>query len=350
MAENATILIPDISGFTDFTGKTELEHSSHIINELLDLIVRSNDLEFTLAEIEGDAVLFYRKGDPPSKKDMVGQCLTMFKNFHTQLKIIERDSLCQCGACQSATNLTLKFIIHFGEVKEIKVAQFTKATGIDMIIAHRLLKNHIPSHEYILISVPCLNNVPDRSANGELRWQSAREQYDAIGDVEFAYAELSALKEHIPDPPPREEFVIVKSDNNLEMEISAPLRQVYQTLINLDERINWEGIDRMERDQVTERVGMRHRCYTGPMTLDKRALHKEFRGDAAVYVERIIGVEMKFDVVVVFELNAVARDITRLNTKLKWQKELPPEMIEVLLQNFKVILESLKKYCENKTP
>ena len=34
------------------------------------------------------------------------------------------------GACQSVTNLTLKFIIHYGHIKEIKVAQFVKATEL----------------------------------------------------------------------------------------------------------------------------------------------------------------------------------------------------------------------------
>jgi hypothetical protein len=150
MAEKATILIPDISGFTAFTSTTELDHSAHIINELLELIVDSNDQEFILAEIEGDAVLFYRKGEPLSRPDLINQCLSIFRNFHTRLKVIERDTICQCGACQNATNLTLKFIVHHGDVKEIRVAHFTKATGIDMIVAHRLLKNNIDSDEYIL--------------------------------------------------------------------------------------------------------------------------------------------------------------------------------------------------------
>jgi hypothetical protein len=64
IAENATIFIPDSSGYTDFISTTELEHSSHIINELLDLLVQSNATACTLAEVEGDALLFYRKGEP----------------------------------------------------------------------------------------------------------------------------------------------------------------------------------------------------------------------------------------------------------------------------------------------
>jgi len=55
MAERATILIPDISGYTDFLTKTELVHSSHIINELLEAILAANSGEFVLSEVEGDA-------------------------------------------------------------------------------------------------------------------------------------------------------------------------------------------------------------------------------------------------------------------------------------------------------
>src|SRR5205085_12145465 len=130
MAEKAIILIPDISGFTGFTGATEIDHAAHIITELLELIVASNETDFTLAEIEGDAVLFYRKGEPLKREQLINQCLCMFSKFHQQLRVIERDTVCQCGACQSATNLTLKFIIHFGHIKEIKIARFIKATGV----------------------------------------------------------------------------------------------------------------------------------------------------------------------------------------------------------------------------
>jgi hypothetical protein len=97
----------------------------------LELIVASNETDFTLAEIEGDAVLFYCKGEPLRREQLIDQCLRMFANFHQRLMVIERDTVCQCGACQTASNLTLKFIVHFGYIKEIKVAQFVKATGID---------------------------------------------------------------------------------------------------------------------------------------------------------------------------------------------------------------------------
>ena len=69
--------------------------------------------------------------------------------------VIERITVWRCGACQSAGNLTLKFIAHLGSIKEVKVAQFVKAAGVDMIFAHRLLKNDVDSDEYVLITEPC---------------------------------------------------------------------------------------------------------------------------------------------------------------------------------------------------
>jgi Protein of unknown function (DUF2652) len=82
MAEQAIILIPDISGFTEFTSATEIDHAAHIITELLELLVKSNEADFTLAEIEGDAVLFYRKGEPLRREQLMDQCLRVFSNFH----------------------------------------------------------------------------------------------------------------------------------------------------------------------------------------------------------------------------------------------------------------------------
>ena len=55
-----TIYIPDISGYTNFVGKTAISHSKHIIKELLELIIKSNTVGLQTSSIEGDAVLFIK--------------------------------------------------------------------------------------------------------------------------------------------------------------------------------------------------------------------------------------------------------------------------------------------------
>ncbi|HKH62865.1 MAG TPA: DUF2652 domain-containing protein, partial [Flavitalea sp.] len=69
MDNSGLIFIPDISGFTSFVNNTEIEHSRFIIEELLETIINSNQLGLNISEIEGDAVLFYKFGDPPKVQE-----------------------------------------------------------------------------------------------------------------------------------------------------------------------------------------------------------------------------------------------------------------------------------------
>ena len=349
MAEQAIILIPDISGFTGFTSTTEIDHSAHIIAELLELIVESNETGFTLAEIEGDAVLFYRKGEPLQHKQLVDQCLSMFSNFHRQLMVIERDTVCQCKACQSACKMTLKFIAHFGYIKEIKVAQFVKATGVDMIIAHRLLKNDIDSDEYVLITESYCEAVGRSDPNPTLQWSKSSQSYNGIGEVEYEYAALTNYKAQIPPPPAPPSFVVEKGDDNLDIVINAPLREVYQTLINVDKRPEWlAGVDTINREMTSERINMRHNCVLMGMTLINTALYRDFNEDHALYSERVEIPDIGLTIVVYYDLYPQEDGSTRLNFNVNWMgAALPPENKQGMMDSQAANLELLKNVCEN---
>jgi hypothetical protein len=348
MAERAMILIPDISGFTDFSSSTEIDHSAHIINELLELIVESNQTAFTLAEIEGDAVLFYRKGAPLERRQLVDQCLSMFANFHGRLKVIEQDTVCQCGACQSATNLTLKFVAHFGQIKEIRVARFVKATGTDMIVAHRLLKNDVDSDEYMLMTAACRDAVGSDGAHPMLTWKTSSHTYDAIGKVDYEFATLTDYKAGIPPPPARPRFVVEKGDDNLEIVIDAPLRTVYQTLINVDKRPQWlEGVDSIDREMTSERIGMRHNCVFMGMVLTNTAVHADFGEDQASYSEQVEIAEIGLTIMVHYDLYPRAGGGMRLDVNVNWMNAaLPAENKQGMLAAEVTNLELLKGVCE----
>ncbi len=350
MTENATILIPDISGYTEFLTKTALVHSSHIINELLDLIVTSNTLDFTLSEIEGDAVLFYRKGKPIAVDSLIRQCLTMFENFHKQLKIIERDTVCPCGACQTASDLSLKCIVHYGPIKEIKVSRFTKVAGLDMIIAHRLLKNRIGAPEYILTTRNYLNHLSERELPSMLTWQQASDEYPALGIIEYYYASLEQLKKAIPDPPKRESSVIELGEDSLEIEINTLLLDVYQKLIDLDSRVQWiPGLEIKERDEVTERIGQRHVCLSQGTTADIITVSSDIRDDHITYIEdgRIRGLDIPYRET--YLLKSLKEGKTALTFNVKWLSDLePPEkFVRQFLDFYKIILERFKQFCES---
>ena len=106
---NSTLLfISDISGFTDFVNTTEINHSRHIISELLEIIIDSDQLDMKVSEIEGDAVLCYRDS-VPATDELIGQCEVTFKSFHSHLKRYDTERICRCGACKTASNLSLKY-------------------------------------------------------------------------------------------------------------------------------------------------------------------------------------------------------------------------------------------------
>src|SRR5215212_3810624 len=122
----ATILIPDISGFTEFMTNTELSHSSFAISMLINTIIDVVKDEYEISEIEGDAVLMFKRGSAPSQKAIQDTCLKIFNAFHCQRKWIQQHVVCPCKACSEIAHLTLKFVAHHGLVGEIKAGGFTK--------------------------------------------------------------------------------------------------------------------------------------------------------------------------------------------------------------------------------
>lgn len=95
-------------------------------------------------EIEGDSVLFYLLGEPPALEAIVDQSKRTFIDFHSAIQTMILEFDCNCSACTTVSNLTLKFITHWGECKEVPIQKFTKLIGSDVILAHRLLKNSVP--------------------------------------------------------------------------------------------------------------------------------------------------------------------------------------------------------------
>ena len=152
MNAQSTLFIPDISGFTKFVTDTEIEHGQNITTALLEEIIKSNYLDFIVSEIEGDSVLFYKSNDKLNIEELLKLSLHIFRKFHEKRIELNSSTQCNCGACSSITNLTLKFIVHSGDVRSTKISNFVKLYGKDVILVHRLLKNNINENQYILFT------------------------------------------------------------------------------------------------------------------------------------------------------------------------------------------------------
>ncbi|MBN9385252.1 MAG: DUF2652 domain-containing protein [Chitinophagaceae bacterium] len=260
MANKGLLFIPDISGFTRFVHSTEIEHSRLIIQELLETLINTNQIGLEISEIEGDAILFYKFGDAPDLEALYKQVERMFCEFHRQLMAYDQTRFCQCKACISAADLTLKVITHYGEFTGYNVKNFNKLIGKDIIIAHQLLKNDIEQHEYWLIT----NNVsqqPPASLKQWMQWDSSAKQTEN-GEIPFHYTQLSQLKSEIrPDPSPQLTIQDKVKVFALSREYPTDIITMFHAAGDFNYRSLWqEGVKKVEEiDHFLPRVGMRSR-------------------------------------------------------------------------------------------
>ncbi len=284
------LLIPDISGFTRFVNETEVTHSRHIIAELLELIIDADQLGLTVGEIEGDAVLFYSEDGVPAVDELITQSRETFLRFHAHLKEYEVRRLCQCGACTTASKLTLKFIAHRGPVDFIRIKNFKKPHGVDTILAHKLLKNSVDGREYLLLTEPFFSAERDQGAVTLPEWVTLSEgksAYQDVGEVAYRFVSLEALHAEVPDPAPPSLFERTNRPLIEETRVPVSPAAMYELVSRLDLRPIWtEGIDEFEfeEDRVT-RVGTRHRCLVQGQTIDFETTTADFEGDRLVYGE-----------------------------------------------------------------
>ena len=193
MESKGLLFIPDISGFTEFITNIELQHSRHIIQELIEVLIDANHIGLEVSEIEGDAVLFFKFGDSPELSLIYEQVEKMFFAFHKHLKKYDESRTCHCNACSSAINLTLKFITHHGEFTGYKIKNFYTLIGKDVIVAHQLLKNAIDNHEYWLVTKNLSNDDQLSEFREWMMWNESNKHIDGK-EVTFLYTQLSPLK------------------------------------------------------------------------------------------------------------------------------------------------------------
>ncbi len=261
MASNATIFIPDISGFTEFMTNTELTHGSVAIGILLDAIIQATGDEYEVSEIEGDAVLMFRKGNAPSKKELLNICMKIYNAFHYQRKWLQQHTICPCNTCQEIANLTLKFVAHHGAISEMKIGRFTTLSGPDVIVAHRLMKNSIPSNEYLLITEKMCREFPDHEETFEMQWSDLTDEFPAIGKVDYRFAKLEHARKLTPNPPLPDSSYRTDNTPFLEISIEANFRDIYMVLMNIPERAVWiSGLLNVTQENPQVYVGSIHHC------------------------------------------------------------------------------------------
>jgi len=195
----ALLVIADISGFTQFM-KSHEKTANHampvgVVVELLRAVISAAAPPLKLAEVEGDAAFFYalcqEDGDITRELTAIKkQVMSFFRSFYHTLH-----RLCALNPCvMGAKDLRLKVVIHAGEVAIEHIHGFDKLFGMDVILAHRLLKNSVSSQEYVLMTESAYNWLGDFH---QLEPERQTEYCEGIGVVETVVIYLPAQLIHV---------------------------------------------------------------------------------------------------------------------------------------------------------
>lgn len=283
------LFIPDISGFTKFVQNTEIEHSQHVIAELLEILIAANTQDLQLAEIEGDALFFYKESSIPSQEKLLAQVETMFTAFYSHLKLLEKNRICPCNACAMAPELELKIIIHCGDIQFINVQNNKKPFGQAVIQAHRLLKNNIDSDHYVLISNELAHElkIPLDYRSRLFNFRQDSENYDDK-EIKFMYSDIDkSLLKLIPFEAPK--VYNFDRDPNIEfsIDINTSAETVLETITNYKYRDSWvNGVDKFVYNEYeVTRVGSEHTCVINGKHFNFKTITKEVKEDELVYGE-----------------------------------------------------------------
>ncbi len=186
----------------------------------------------------------------------------MFCEFHRYINAYDHSRYCQCKACTSAINLTLKVITHYGEFTSYNVKNFSKLIGKDVIVAHQLLKNDIDQHEYWLVTKNMVHDNGPADFARWMKWNSSAKQTET-GEISFVYTQLSELKNEIP---PETLPKLGLSENEKIISASKEYETDIISLFNASGDFSfrnrwWQGVKKVEEvNHFLPRVGMKCRC------------------------------------------------------------------------------------------
>ena len=342
MKNQGLLFIPDISGFSQFIHETEIDHSRLIIQELLEILINANHLGLEISEIEGDAILFYKFGSPPELKDLYRQVESMFKEFYRSIMVYDQRRYCQCKACISAVKLTLKVVTHYGEFTDYNVKNFKKLIGRDIIVAHQLLKNDIPQHEYWLVTQN-LSNEPLKF-KGWMEWNSSTKQTET-GEISFQYAQLGQLKNEIVlEPAPDAAVDTMTKVFSVQREYPTDIITLFHATGDFKYRHRWqEGVKAVEElTHYLPRIGMKCRCIMGGGSVTIYSIDYQYTDDKIQFSE----IDEKKTVCTRFILERITVKRTKLTLEYYLKKNLSGLLIFSIREKKKKI-DAFNKSLEN---
>ena len=180
------LVLADISGYTSFVAKTEIEHADIALSYLLETIVEKLSGLLTISKLEGDAVFAYVEESKLQKANSIlGLIDATYAAFREKALALHDHTTCPCRACDALPTLDLKFMVHHGDFVIQQIAGIKDLLGTDVNLVHRLAKNPVAESTgwkgYALFTHQGLERMQTDKAS----FIQQTESYEHLGDVEI---------------------------------------------------------------------------------------------------------------------------------------------------------------------
>jgi len=144
MTDKGYFIITDISGYTEYLTKSELEHAHATLQGLFDAQLAHIKFPLHISGFRGDAIFMYVPEtefiNPQSLVEILENQYIVFSETLQQMVL---NTTCQCNACKNIKFLDLKAAVHYGEYMIQKLGDKEELLGADVIVPHRMLKNNV---------------------------------------------------------------------------------------------------------------------------------------------------------------------------------------------------------------
>ena len=323
--KEGALVLADISGYSAFVAKTEVDHSWSILHELLDTVVRSVEGRMDVSQVEGDAILFITGMSTP---DVLTVLEGTFVAFHRRLRDMQAVSTCPCNACANIGILKLKFVVHHGNFSRQRLGGVEQLHGTDVIVAHRLLKNTVPSKEYMLVTDAVLDRLP---GDMRIRFIPHSEQFD-LGAISGGYVEIA----HLWTDAEAAERKRVSPDEAMfrtSVRVGAPATLIGRLMLEpkvMQRYLAADGIEAIAGARGTDLDSEFH-CHHGDMLITMRVVSIEPGREMTLYSDKPVAM------LTTATLGDVDGRATEISRSFLWDKPADPEVADGLRQMIEIM-------------
>lgn len=222
MANKGFFIITDISGYTEYLTESELDHAHEILQSLFDAQLKHIKFPLKISGFRGDAIFMYTpEACFVNPQSFVETLENLYVVFSETLQQMQFNTTCPCRACRNIHKLDLKMCIHYGEYIVQKLGDREELLGADVIVPHRMLKNHVIEQTgvtaYALFSEAAANALRLSELSQPLIQHT--ETYEHLGEVKMQVFDLRSVWTNLQE---RKRRFVNKEDAWMSFEIDIP--------------------------------------------------------------------------------------------------------------------------------